>query len=320
MFYVNLKYLKRKVFTVDKISVIVPCFNEEDVLPLFYQEVTKVLESIENTTYELLFINDGSSDHTEDLIKLMAHKNKQCFYYSFSRNFGKEAAMYAGLENATGDYVVIMDADLQHPPYLLKEMYRSLKEENYDCCAGKRIDRTGEGKLRNFLSHSFYKVIQTLTKMDMDDGAGDFRMMTRQMVDAILELKEYNRYMKGLFSFVGFNTKWLEFHNVERQGGNTKWSFKSLFSYAFKGIFSFSSTPITIAGDIGGILIGISLITSLYSSFVHPISYLTSLVLFLSGIQLIFVSILGQYCSSCYFEAKQRPIYIIKNTNKKLRS
>lgn len=214
MFYVNLKYLKRKVFTVDKISVIVPCFNEEDVLPLFYQEVTKVLESIENTTYELLFINDGSSDHTEDLIKLMAHKNKQCFYYSFSRNFGKEAAMYAGLENATGDYVVIMDADLQHPPYLLKEMYRSLKEENYDCSAGKRIDRTGEGKLRNFLSHSFYKVIQTLTKMDMDDGAGDFRMMTRQMVDAILELKEYNRYMKGLFSFVGFNTKWLEFHNV----------------------------------------------------------------------------------------------------------
>ena len=156
--------------------------------------------------------------------------------------------------------------------------------------------------------------------MDMDDGAGDFRMMTRQMVDAILELKEYNRYMKGLFSFVGFNTKWLEFHNVERQGGKTKWSFKSLFSYAFKGIFSFSSTPITIAGVIRGILIGISLITSLYSSFIHPISSLTSLVLFLSGLQLIFVSILGQYCSSCYFEAKQRPIYIIKNTNKKLRS
>ncbi len=218
-----------------------------------------------------------------------------------------------------GDYVVIMDADLQHPPYLLDEMYRSLKEENYDCCAGKRIDRTGEGKIRNFLSHSFYKVIQRLSKMDMGDGAGDFRMMTRQMVDSILEIREYNRYMKGLFSYVGFDTKWIPFHNVERQGGSTKWSFKSLFSYALKGIFSFSSTPI-IAGVIGGILIGISLITSLYSSFVHPISYLTSLVLFLSGIQLIFVSILGQYCSSCSFEAKQRPIYIIKNTNKKLRS
>lgn len=234
------------------------------------------------------------------------------FFFSY---FGKEAAMYAGLENASGDYVVVMDADLQHPPYLLKEMYNSLKYEEYDCCAGKRIDRTGEGKLRNFLSHSFYKVIQKLTKMDMDDGAGDFRMMSRQMVNAILELKEYNRYMKGLFSFVGFNTKWLEFHNVERPVGKSKWNFASLFSYAFKGIFSFSSTPITIAGVIGGILIGISCIVSLYSVFVHPVSYLTSLVLFLSGLQLIFVSILGQYCSSCYFEAKQRPIYIVKNTN-----
>ena len=188
---------------MDKISVIVPCFNEEDVLPLFYKEVTHVLESIENIDYEILFINDGSHDHSEDILKLLAHKNPHCFYYSFSRNFGKEAAMYAGLENASGDYVVIMDADLQHPPYLLKEMYNSLKYEEYDCCAGKRIDRTGEGKLRNFLSHSFYKVIQKLTKMDMDDGAGDFRMMSRQMVNAILELKEYNRYMKGLFSFVG---------------------------------------------------------------------------------------------------------------------
>lgn len=223
--------------------------------------------------------------------------------------------MYAGLENASGDYVVIMDADLQHPPYLLKEMYHSLKDEEYDCCAGKRVDRTGEGKLRNFLSHSFYKVIQKLTKMDMDDGAGDFRMMTRQMVNAILELKEYNRYMKGLFSFVGFNTKWIEFHNVERPAGKSKWNLTSLFSYAFKGIFSFSSTPITIAGVIGSILIGISCIISLYSIFFHHVSYLTSLVLFLSGLQLIFVSILGQYCSSCYFETKQRPIYIIKNTN-----
>ena len=254
---------------MDKISVIVPCFNEEDVLPLFYKEVTHVLESIENIDYEILFINDGSHDHSEDILKLLAHKNPHCFYYSFSRNFGKEAAMYAGLENASGDYVVIMDADLQHPPYLLKEMYNSLKYEEYDCCAGKRIDRTGEGKLRNFLSHSFYKVIQKLTKMDMDDGAGDFRMMSRQMVNAILELKEYNRYMKGLFSFVGFNTKWLEFHNVERPVGKSKWNFASLFSYAFKGIFSFSSTPITIAGVIGGILIGISCIVSLYSVFVH---------------------------------------------------
>lgn len=217
---------------MDKISVIVPCFNEEDVLPLFYKEVTHVLESIENIDYEILFINDGSHDHSEDILKLLAHKNPHCFYYSFSRNFGKEAAMYAGLENASGDYVVIMDADLQHPPYLLKEMYHSLKDEEYDCCAGK-----------------------------------------------------------------------------------SKWNLTSLFSYAFKGIFSFSSTPITIAGVIGSILIGISCIISLYSIFFHHVSYLTSLVLFLSGLQLIFVSILGQYCSSCYFETKQRPIYIIKNTN-----
>lgn len=310
---------------MDKISVIVPCYNEEDVLPLFFQEVSQVLEKIENINYELLFINDGSHDHSEDILKLLSRKNEHCFYYSFSRNFGKEAAMYAGLEHATGDYVVIMDADLQHPPHLLKPMYEALKYENYDCCAGKRLDREGEGKLRNFLSHSFYKIIQKLTKMDMSDGAGDFRMMTRQMVDAILELKEYNRYMKGMFSFVGFDTKWIEFHNVERAAGKTKWSFKSLFSYAFEGIFSFSSTPITIAGIIGGILLMISFMFGVYilikslilQQFVSGYLDVMCLILFLSGLQMIFVSVLGQYCSSCYFETKQRPIYIIKNTNRK---
>lgn len=313
------------MFIVDKISVIVPCYNEEDVLPLFFQEVSHTLENIENIDYEILFINDGSHDHSEDILKIIAAKNEHCFYYSFSRNFGKEAAMYAGLENATGDYVVIMDADLQHPPHLLKPMYHTLKYEGYDCCAGKRIDRTGEGQLRNFLSHTFYKIIQKMTKMDMSDGAGDFRMMSRQMVDAILELKEYNRYMKGLFSFVGFDTKWIEFHNVERAAGKTKWNLKSLFSYAFKGIFSFSSTPITIAGIIGGILLGISVFMGIYIFagtllFHFNISHyldLTCLILFLSGLQMIFVSVLGQYCSSCYFETKQRPIYIIKNTNRK---
>lgn len=308
---------------MDKISVIVPCYNEEDVLPLFFQEVTNVLEKIENITYELLFINDGSCDHSEDILKLLSKKNNHCFYYSFSRNFGKEAAMYAGLKHATGDYVVIMDADLQHPPKLLQSMYEALKYEGYDCCAGKRIDRQGEGKIRNFLSRSFYKVIQKLTKMDMSDGAGDFRMMTRQMVNAILELKEYNRYMKGLFSFVGFDTKWIAFHNVERAAGKTKWSLKSLFSYASKGIFSFSSTPITIAGIIGGSLLAISLLLGFYI-VIHCIFFHMSinndmtlmwLLLFLSGLQMVFVSILGQYCSSCYFESKQRPIYIIKNTN-----
>lgn len=310
---------------MDKISVVVPCYNEEDVLPLFFQEVTHTLEQITNIDYELLFINDGSHDHSEEILKVISAKNKHCFYYSFSRNFGKEAAMYAGLEHATGNYVVIMDADLQHPPTLLKPMYEALKYEGYDCCAGKRIDREGEGKLRNFLSHTFYRVIQKMTKMEMSDGAGDFRMMSRQMVDAILELKEYNRYMKGLFSFVGFDTKWIEFHNIERAAGNTKWNLKSLFSYAFEGIFSFSSTPITIAGIIGGILMIISILFGIYifvsSLLLHQrinvYLDLICLILFLSGLQMIFVSILGQYCSSCYFETKQRPIYIIKNTNRK---
>ena len=225
--------------------------------------------------------------------------------------------MFAGLEKATGDYVVIMDADLQHPPKLLPDMYHACKYEGYDCAAGKRVDRTGEGRLRNFLSHSFYKVIQKLTKMDMDDGAGDFRMMSRQMVDAILELREYNRYMKGLFSFVGFDTKWIEFHNVERAAGETKWNFTSLFSYAFKGIFSFSATPITFAGVIGTFLIFLSLIISIISVVMHYHTLVIDLILFLSGVQLIFVSILGQYCTSCYFETKKRPIYIIKDTNRK---
>ena len=302
---------------MDKISIIVPCFNEEDVVSMFYQETTKQLHRISDIDYELLFINDGSKDHTASVLKELAEKDSHCFYFTFSRNFGTEAAMFAGLEKATGDYVVIMDADLQHPPRLLPDMYHACKYEGYDCAAGKRVDRTGEGRLRNFLSHSFYKVIQKLTKMDMDDGAGDFRMMSRQMVDAILELKEYNRYMKGLFSFVGFDTKWIEFHNVERAAGQTKWNFTSLFSYAFKGIFSFSATPITFAGIIGTFLIFLSLIISVISVVMHYHTLVINLILFLSGVQLIFVSILGQYCTSCYFETKKRPIYIIKDTNRK---
>ena len=284
---------------MDKISIIVPCFNEEDVVSMFYQETTKQLHRIPDIDYELLFINDGSKDHTASVLKVLAEKDSHCFYFTFSRNFGKEAAMFAGLEKATGDYVVIMDADLQHPPRLLPDMYHACKYEGYDCAAGKRVDRTGEGRLRNFLSHSFYKVIQKLTKMDMDDGAGDFR------------------YMKGLFSFVGFDTKWIEFHNVQRAAGQTKWNFTSLFSYAFKGIFSFSATPITFAGVIGTFLIFLSLIISVISVVMHYHTLVVDLILFLSGVQLIFISILGQYCTSCYFETKKRPIYIIKDTNRK---
>lgn len=308
---------------MNKISVIVPCYNEEEVLPLFHKEVTQELNKIENIDYELVFINDGSNDHTMDILKLLAKQDSHCLYFSFSRNFGKESAMFAGLQQATGDYCVIMDADLQHPPKLLKPMYDALSKEGYDCCAGKRMDREGEGKIRNLLSKTFYKVIQKMCKLDMSDGAGDFRMMSRQMVNAILELKEYNRYMKGLFSFVGFDTKWIEFHNVERIAGETKWSFKSLFSYAIEGIFSFSTAPMTIAGIIGGILI---LLSFVLTSFLvvnvlllqHTISAYVSiitLILFLSGLQMLFVSVLGQYTSKGYMESKGRPIYIIKETN-----
>lgn len=308
---------------MNKISVIVPCYNEEEVLPLFHKEVVKELEKIENIDYELVFINDGSNDHTIDILKQLAKKDAHCVYYSFSRNFGKEAAMYAGLQYASGDYCVIMDADLQHPPKLLKPMYEALCYERYDCCAGKRVDREGENKLRNFLSKSFYKIIQKMCKLDMSDGAGDFRMMSRQMVDAILELKEYNRYMKGLYSFVGFDTKWIEFHNVERAAGETKWSFKSLFAYAIEGIFSFSTAPMTLAGIIGGLLLivsfmmGIALLINLIilHHAVNGYFGIILLILFLSGLQMLFVSVLGQYTSKGYMESKGRPLYIIKESN-----
>ena len=292
-----------------KISVIVPCYNEEDSLPLFYKEVTKVLQEIKDADYELVFVNDGSKDHTIDIIKLLATKDSHISYFSFSRNFGKEAAMYAGLSHADGDYCVIMDADLQHPPMLLKEMFYAVDKEGYDCCAGKRLDRTGEGKIRNFLSHSFYRVIQRLTHMDMSDGAGDFRMMSRQMVNAILEMKEYNRYMKGLFSFVGFETKW---------------TLKSLFSYACEGIFSFSTKPLMISGMFGSFLLMISVVLAGYIGIdtlllhhkFNGLLAITLLILVLSSIQMIFVSILGQYVSKDYMENKNRPIYIIKESNK----
>ena len=303
---------------MEKITVIVPCYNEEAALHYYYKEMSRVMDEMNDVDFELLFVNDGSKDKTLEIMMELAKKDSRVKYISFSRNFGKEAAMYAGFENSTGDYVCLMDADLQDPPRLLPEMLKAIREEGYDSAATRRVTRKGEPPIRSFFARMFYKIMNKISDTELMDGARDYRLMTRQFVNALLELKEYNRYMKGMFSFVGFNTKWLEFHNVERPAGKTKWSFKSLFSYAFKGIFSFSSTPITMAGVIGGILILIACFISLYSIFIHHLSYLTSLVLFLSGIQLVFVAILGQYCSSCYFESKQRPIYIIKNTNKKV--
>ena len=224
--------------------------------------------------------------------------------------------MYAGLQNASGDYCVFMDADLQHPPQLLKEMYHVLKTEGYDCCAGLREDRTGENRLRSLLSRTFYKIIRKTCKLDMGDGKGDFRMMSRAMADSILELKEYNRYMKGIFSFVGFDTKWIPFHNVERTAGETKWSLRSLFRYAVDGILSFSSAPVTMAGTTGALLILAAVLTGIWNLIsgggLSGIPLLVCLILLLNGVQMFFISILGQYVSKDYMESKKRPIYIVK--------
>lgn len=299
---------------MNKISVVIPCFNEEEVLSLCYEKTSEVLKQIEGIDYELLFVDDGSKDHTKDILRVLSDQDAHCEFISFSRNFGKEAAMFAGLKKASGDYVVIMDADLQHPPVLLKEMYQVLTQEGYDCCAGKRVDRQGEGEIRNFLSRLFYKIMQKICKMDMSDGCGDFRMMSRQMVDAILELKEYNRYMKGLFSFVGFDTKWIEFHNVERVAGKSKWNFKSLFHYALEGMFSFSTAPVVWIGVIGGIVMLASIVLTIMGLFTS-MNYIVCLILFLSGLQMVFVAILGQYMTKDYLENKKRPIYIVKETS-----
>jgi len=306
---------------MNKLTIIIPCYNEEEVLPLFYQETKKITGQIEDAETSFLFIDDGSNDHTCQILSLLADKDPLCHYITFSRNFGKEAAMFAGLEYADGDFCVIMDADLQHPPSLLPEMYRILQDQSIDCCAGFRKGRDGESRIRRFFSHSFYRVAKKISNVSMDDGAGDFRMMSRKMVNSILACKEYNRYMKGIFSFVGFETKWLPFDSSERAAGSTKWSFQSLFRYALDGIFSYSTAPITMAGVAGAILFVISALiglitavqTLIFGNAVSGWTTIVCLILFLNGIQLLFISILGEYISKGYMESKGRPIYIVKN-------
>ena len=308
---------------MDCISIIVPCFNEQEVLPIFYKEVCKILDSIENIKYELIFVNDGSKDNTLSIIKGFAQINEKAKFISFSRNFGKEAAMYAGLNESSGDYVAIMDADLQDPPELLLEMYSSLKSENIDCACARRSDREGEGKIRSFLSNSFYKIIDKLSDTEMVDGARDFRMMSRQMVDSILSMKEYNRYSKGLFSFVGYDTKWISYSNVERAAGETKWSLFALMKYAIEGLISFSSVPLVISSYCGVISCLIAFVLGLYTAiktmiFGNPTdgwSSLVCIILFIGGLQMLFLGIIEQYLSKTYMETKNRPIYLIKESN-----
>lgn len=307
---------------MEKISIIVPCYNEEEALPLFYKEVNKVSETMEEE-FEFIFVNDGSKDKTLEVIKNLSTLDKRCKYINFSRNFGKEAAMYAGLELSTGDYITLMDADLQDPPSLLPKMLKLIKEEGYDSVGTRRVTRKGEPPIRSFFARMFYKIINKMSKVEMVDGARDYRLMTRQMTDAIINLKEYNRYSKGLFSFVGFNTKWLEYENVQRVAGETKWSFWKLFLYAIDGIVAFTTAPLTIAAIMGLIFCLIAFIMIIVIivktiAFGDPTSgwpSLACIIFLVSGVQLFALGIIGQYLSKTYLETKKRPIYIIKETN-----
>lgn len=310
----------------DKISVIVSCYNEEESIPLFYKEMNEVSKQMNHVDFEFMFVNDGSSDNTLNELKELAHKDNRVRFISFSRNFGKEAAMYAGLEHVTGDYITLMDADLQDPPSMLPVMYKYIKENDYDQVGTRRVTRKGEPPIRSFFARMFYKIINKMSKVEMVDGARDYRLMTRQVVDSILQLKEYNRYSKGLFSFVGFKTKWLEYENVERVAGETKWSFWKLFKYAIEGIVAFTTAPLSMAAILGVIIcliafVGIIVIIVKTLAFGDPTGGWPSMVcilLFVSGIQLLCMGIIGQYLAKTYLETKKRPIYIIKETEKDL--
>ena len=304
-------------------SCIVPGFNEEEVIPLYYEEMQKVRKQEEGKIdFEIIFIDDGSKDKTLEVIKKLSEQDECIHYVSFSRNFGKEAAMYAGFEHANGEYVVTMDVDLQDPPHLIPEMIRSIEEEGYDSVATRRVTRKGEPPIRSFFARRFYGLINKISDADIVDGARDFRMMKRDMVNAILSMPEYNRFTKGIFGWVGFKTKWIEFENVERAAGETKWSFWKLFRYALEGIIAFSTVPLTIVSLIGVIVCIIAFLFLLFvviraAIFGDPVAGWPSLICvisFLSGIQLLGIGVVGMYLSKTYLETKKRPIYIKKES------
>ncbi len=305
-----------------KVDLVVPCYNEQESIPLFYNEIKKVSKDI-NAKINIIFVNDGSKDNTLEIMKDLAKKDNIVKYISFSRNFGKEAAMYAGLKESTGDYVTVMDVDLQDPPSLLKEMIRLIEEEGYDIVGTRRVTRKGEPPIRSFFARRFYKIINKMSKVEMVDGARDYRLMTRQVVDSILEMKEYNRYSKGLFSYVGFRTKWLEYENIQRVAGETKWSFWKLFIYAIEGIVSFTTAPLTTATLIGFLFCIIAFImiiviivkTLVYGDPTAGWPSMACIIFLVSGIQLMCIGVIGEYLAKMYLEVKNRPIYIIKETN-----
>lgn len=311
---------------MEKISIIVPCYNEEKAIPLFYNETERVIKedfSKSNVKFEYIFINDGSADNTLHEIKELHKKDKKIRYISFSRNFGKEAAMFAGLEAAEGDYITVMDADLQDPPSLLKQMYDTIKEEGYDCVATRRVTRKGEPPIRSFFSRLFYKLINKITDFEMVNGARDYRLMTKQVKDAIIKMKEYNRFSKGLTSFVGYDTKWIEYENVKRNAGETKWSFWKLFKYALEGVTAFSTAPLAISSILGLLFTIISVIfifiiiikTLVFGDPTSGWPSMVCIMLFMGGIQLLSLGVIGQYLAKTYLEVKNRPIYFVKETD-----
>ena len=308
---------------MEKISVIVPCYNEEESIPLFYDEIKRVRGLMPDYAFEVIFVDDGSRDRSLELMRELAEKDEEIRYISFSRNFGKEAAMYAGLKNAAGDYVVMMDVDLQDPPALLPEMVRCIKEEGYDSVATRRVDRKGEPPIRSFFARRFYQLMNCISKTELTDGARDYRLMNRKFVDSLLELSEYNRFSKGLFGWVGYKTKWLPYENTERIAGETKWSFWKLLKYSIDGIVAFSTAPLSIAMVMGILFAFLAFLMVIFivvrtAMFGDPVSGWPSMVclmLFVGGIQLICVGILGTYLSKTYLEVKNRPIYIAKETN-----
>ncbi|MBR6400444.1 MAG: glycosyltransferase family 2 protein [Firmicutes bacterium] len=305
-----------------KVDLIVPCYNEEQVLNLFYDEAKKVTSGISGYEFTFIFIDDGSKDKTPEILEGFAQKYKDVKYISFSRNFGKESAMYAGLKNSTGDYMLVLDADLQHPPKLIIPMLQAM-EEGYDCCAANRATRDGDPPMRTFFTRRFYRLVNKISEVDMPDGAGDFRMMNRPMVNAVIAMSEVQRFSKGIFSWVGFKTKWIDFENVERAAGETKWSFWKLFSYAIDGITAFSTFPLKVSSYMGLLtaasafvyLIYIIVKTLIFGKDLPGYASTVTLILFVGGMLLMACGVLGEYIAKIYLEVKNRPVYIIRKTN-----
>lgn len=307
-----------------KISIIVPCYNEEKMIELFYLESTKITNEIKNYSFEYILINDGSKDTTIETLRRLAKKYEDIKYFSFSRNFGKEAAILAGLRNCDGDYAIIMDADLQHPPRLIKDMIEKI-EEGYDSVSTKRVDRCGESKFRSLFSKLFFKFLNKISDIPIVEGATDFRIMSRQMIDSVLELSEYHRFSKGIFEWVGYDTYWLEYISEDRVLGETKWSYLSLFKYAIEGIVSFSTAPLRLSSILGGIISAFSFLyfmltllrTLIFGKDLPGYASTICLITFIGGIQLVALGIIGEYLARTYIQVKDRPNYIIKETNKK---